>query len=381
MLNVSLIGTGRVARGFIRDLQAWGVPLTGFVSGSAARLEAFSRETGLPGYTSLEELLSAQPKTNTALVVNANHQHYASTMEALAKGLHVLCEKPMAVTIKECEEMARAAEASPGSLQINFEYVHSKMPRRIRQLLDEGFFGELLSASCTDSRGHWWSDAPEADPAAQTRLRRELGGGIVFHCGVHQLDMLRTFFGGFSRVQAYRSKRNSLRFYPADVPDHVFIALETTDGRTASLEIFHNRAPSWYRRHPPVPVNWAATPGHEFRLSLMGTHASCLADFYGAKLHLFRFDQVNKDTVLERTEDFSADPQNELHHDMTGFLKRYLESIAAGKGPLVPISEALATMQLAFAVEESIAGGGPVVLATGGDAAASRESELCSLKS
>jgi hypothetical protein len=74
-------------------------------------------------------------------------------------------------------------------------------------------------------------------------------------------------------------------------------------------------------------MNWASVPGHEFRLSLMGTRASCLADFYGAKLHLFRYDHAAKDTVLERTEDFSCDPQNELHHDMTGFLKLYLENI------------------------------------------------------
>ncbi len=377
MLKVSIIGTGRVARGFIRDLQAWGVPLSGFVSADGGRLADFSRETGLPGYTSLDDLLSAHPETNTALVVNANHQHYASTMKALARGLHVLCEKPLAVTMKECEEMAHAAELSEGSLQVNFEYIHSKMPRRLLQLVAEGFFGEILSASCTDSRGHWWSGAPDADFASQTRLRRELGGGIVFHCGIHQLDMLRAFCGEFSRVQAYRSKRNSLEFYPADVPDHVFIALETADGRTASLEILHNRAPCWYRRHPQIPVDWAATPGHEFRLSLMGTRASCLADFYGAKIHLFRFDQAKKDIVLERSEDFSADPQNELHHDMTGFLRRYLDSIAAGKGPLVPISNALETMRLAFAVEKSIVCGGPVMIPMLETAAIPSENQPC----
>ena len=359
---IALIGTGRVARGFLRDLKAFCRPVSGFVTGSAARVADFSRESGLPGYTSLAELLAAHPGTNTALVINANHQHHAATLEALGHGLHVLCEKPRAATYAECEEMVRAAAASRGSLQINFEYIHSKMPRRLRELQREGVFGELVSASCVDSRGHWWSDAPDADPASQTRLRRELGGGIVFHCGIHQVDMLRAFFGDFARVQAFRSRRTSLPFYPADVPDHVNVQLETADGRHASLEIFHSRAPCWYRRHPQLPVNWAATPGHEFRLSLMGTEAACLADFYGAKLHLFRYDHAIKDTVLERTEDFSADGQNELHHDMTGFLKRYLDHLAAGRGALVPPEDALATMRHAFAIEQSIAQGGPVTL-------------------
>jgi predicted dehydrogenase len=360
--HVALVGTGRVARSFLRDLAAFRIPVTGFVTAGAARAAGFSLESGIPGYTALADLLAAHPETDTALVINSNHQHFASTIEALSRGLHVLCEKPMAPTLAECEQMAAAAGSSRGSLQINFEYIHSKMPRRLLDLQRDGFFGELLSASCTDSRGHWWAGDPDADPASQSRLRRELGGGTVFHCGIHQLDMLRAFFGDFSRVQAFRAKRNSLPFYPDDVPDHVWMTLETADGRAANFEIFHNRAPCWYRRHPQVPVDWPATPGHEFRLSLMGTRASCLADFYGAKLHLFRYDHAAKDTVLERTEDFSSDPQNELHHDMTGFLKRYLDHIALGRGPLVPVSDSLATMRLAFAAEESILRGGPVCL-------------------
>jgi len=361
-LPVALLGTGRVARGFLRDLKAFGVPVTGFVSSSPARVAEFSQETGTAGYTSLAELLAAHPETSAALVVNANHQHFSSTIEALQRGLHVLCEKPMAVTLPECEEMVRVAETSRGSLQINFEYIHSKMPSRLRELQREGYFGKLFSASCVDSRGHWWTDVPDADPAAQTRLRRDMGGGIIFHCGIHQLDMLRAFFGEFAKVRAFRSQQNSLPFYPPDVPDHVLLALETADRRFACLEIFHNRAPCWYRRYPQVPVDWATTPGHEFRLSLMGERASCLADFYGAKLHLFRYDHSRKDTVLDRTEDYSADPGNELHHDMTGFLKRWLESIASGRGPLVPPRDALKTMRLAFAAEESIVSGKEVTL-------------------
>ncbi len=359
---MAVLGTGRVARGFLRDLKFFRVPVTGFVSSSAARVAEFSRETGVSGFCSLGDLLAAHPETNTALVLNANHQHYASTLEALSHGLHVLCEKPMAATLAECEKMVRAAEASSGSLQINLEYIHSKMPRRLLELQQAGFFGDLVSASCTDSRGHWWSDDPGADPASQVRLRRDLGGGIVLHCGIHQLDMLRTFFGGFAAVTAYRSKQNSLPYYPDDVPDHVLLALETADGRMASFEIFHNRAPCWYRRHPQMAVDWASTPGHEFQLSLMGTRGACLADFYNAKIHLFRYEHSLKDTVLERTEDFSHDAQNDLHHDMTGFLKRYLDSIAAGRGPLTPASESLQTMRLAFAAEESISRGGRVSL-------------------
>lgn len=359
---LAVIGTGRVARAFLRQLRDWGVPLAGVVSAQAGRADEMAREFGTRGFQNLEDLRQCVPSADLALVVNANPQHFTSARQALEMGFHVFCEKPMAVRWEECVELVQRAHASRGSLQINFEYFYSKMPQRLNTLLQEGALGELVSASCVDSRGHWWSDPPDADPAGQVRLRRDLGGGIVFHCGVHQLDLLRRYFGGFRRVQAFRSNRNSLPYYPSDVPDHLLVVLTTADGRVASLEIFHNRAPCWYRRTGALAVDWAQVPGHEFRLSLMGTEGACLADFYGARLHLFRYHHAIKDVTLERTEDYGQDPQNELHHDMTGFLFRWLERIAEGSGPVCSPEEALATTRLAFAAEESILTGQPVEL-------------------
>jgi len=362
-IHAAIIGTGGVGRMFIRFLKSRAIPVAGFVTSNAERAAAFSAEQGgLPGYTSLRELVARHPEVNVAVIGNANHQHAASTIEALELGLHVYCEKPMAPTLAECEAMLAAEKASRGSLQIGFEYIHSTMPRRLRELQEEGFFGELLSASCVDSRGHWWSGDPGAPFENQVKLRRELGGGIIFHCGIHQLDMLRAYFGGFSEVTAFRSARNALPYYPPDVPDHVLLALRTADGRTASLEVFHSRAATYYRRQPPYNPRWPEVPGHEFRLSLIGTHGSCLADFYGEKIHLFGLDHERKETELVRTEDFAHHPGDELHHDMNGFLQRYLESLAAGRGPLVPAADAFQTMRLAFAAEESIATGRPVTL-------------------
>jgi len=361
-ITAAVVGTGSVGLGFSRLLRKRGVEVAGFVTSSRERIAQFSDQAGLPGYTSLTELVAAHPVVNLAVIGNANHQHAASTLEALGLDLHVYCEKPMAPTFAECEAMVAAERASKGSLQVGFEYIHSTMPRRLRALQEQGFFGELLSASCTDSRGHWWSGDPEAPFEKQVKLRRELGGGIIFHCGIHQLDMLRAYFGDFSEVTAFRSGRNALPYYPQDVPDHVLLAMKTADGRTASLEVFHSRAATYYRREPAYHPHWPSVPGHEFRLSLVGTEGSCLADFYGEKIHLFQFDHERKETELVRTEDFAHHPGNELHHDMSGFLERYIEGVAAGRGPLVPSEDALRTMRLAFAAEESIATGRPVVL-------------------
>jgi predicted dehydrogenase len=359
-IKAVIIGSGRVATGFSRFLRTRGIEVTGFVTSSEQRAKQVSAEIGLPGYTRLADALAVANRPNTAVICNANHQHASSCIEALGCDLHVYCEKPMAVTFAECEAMVAAERKSKGSLQIGFEYIHSTMPRRLLELQRDDFFGEILLASCVDSRGHWWSGDPDAPFSEQGKLRRDLGGGIIFHCGIHQLDMLRAFMGEFAEVISFRSARNALPYYPADVPDHVQVMCKQSNGALASLEVFHNRAPTYYRRVPSYQPNWSNVPGHEFRLSLIGTRGSCLADFYGEKIHLFQFHHAIKDTELLRTEDFAHHPGNELHHDMNGFLQRYLDNLRDGKGPLTPASDALETMRLAFAAEESIVTGQPV---------------------
>jgi predicted dehydrogenase len=340
--------------GFYRFLSEQRAPVAGLISGRPERAAEITRTEGIPCYTSVAEMRTAHPGLEVMVVANANDQHLPAAREALEAGLHVYCEKPMAPTLEESRDMLAAEAASAGTLQIGFEYIHSLMPRRVRTLMEEGAFGEVLTAGCVDSRGHWWADAPDTPFEQQVRLRRDAGGGIIYHCGIHQLDMLRAYLGEFEEVQAYRAGRNGLSFYPGEVPDHVTVMLKGREGRLGQLEIFHNRAPTYYRRPLPEGGTYSELPGHEFRLSLTGTKGSCLADFYGGKLHIFRFDHERKETEWVRTEDYSDRPQNDLHHDMNGMLLRYLERIQEGSGPITPATDAYATMVLATATERSI---------------------------
>lgn len=366
-MNIGIYGTGLAAKNFCGFLKKSGYNISGFITSGSERAKQFSEETGEACFLGLEDLLAAVPETNVMLVANANERHKAATIASLEKGLHVYCEKPMAPTLAESREMLEAESRSRGSLQIGFEYIHSTLPRRLRELQTEGFFGEMLSVSCLDSRGHWWSDDPDAPFEQVVKLRREKGGGIIYHCGIHQLDMLRAFLGEFEEVHTYRPTRNALPYYPDDVPDHVQVMLRGTSGALGSLEIFHNRAPSFYRRVPGMACDWSTMPGHEFRMSLVGTEGSCLADFYSGKLHLFGFDHQIKDTDLVRTEDYAPLPQNELHHDMNGMLNRYLKNLKAGQGALTPAADAYKTMVLATAVEKSISENRAVVISSVSD--------------
>jgi hypothetical protein len=75
---------------------------------------------------------------------------------------------------------------------------------------------------------------------------------------------------------------------------------------------------------------------------------------YQEKLHLFRFEHDNRDTVFDRTESFSPNNPNRSHHDMIGLLVRFIRSVASGGGAIDPAEGALETMRLAFAGEDAI---------------------------
>jgi predicted dehydrogenase len=260
----------------------------------------------------------------------------------------------MAPTLEECERIVEAEQASGRTLQVGFEYIHGTMTSRLRELIGQGYFGKVLWASVLDSRGHWWSIDPDADPAELWKLDRSRGGGIIFHCGIHQLDLIRHYLGPIEQVTAYAPPVNPLPYYPQDVPANVTLMIQAESGAVCNFQVFHDRAPCYYRLTQSWQPDWRQIPGHEFGISLVGSEASCKMEIYGEKLHLFRFNHAEKDTVFDRTETFSPNPPDLSHHDMTGLLLRFLRNVAAGKGAIDPASDALETMRLAFAAETAI---------------------------
>ena len=335
-LTVAIVGGGRVGLGFGKLLQKLEeTRLVGFQTSTKARQDELSSLYSVPAFGSVEELMKAT-KPQVVCVVNANADHAPATITALKMGAHVFCEKPMAPTMEECHAMVEAEKQSGRVLQIGFEYMHGTMTSRLKQLVNEDFFGQLTWASFLDSRGHWWSDSPSVPLSKIWKLDRSKGGGIVFHCGIHQLDMIRCYLGPIDEIIAFRPPVNALSFYPPDVPDNVTLMLRAKSGAVCNFQIFHNRAPCYYRETNPWSPDWRQIPGHEFDVSLVGTKGSCEMKIYKEKLSLFKFDIEHRDTTLERIEDFAHHPANRSHHDMSGLLLTFLRNIAAGKAIETP---------------------------------------------
>ena len=130
---------------------------------------------------SLDELL-ANPKVDAVSVCTWNNAHAVSAIAACKAGKHVLCEKPMAMTVDEAEQMRKAADASGKVFLMGFVNRFRPDVAVLRTLLDEGRFGDIYYArsSCLRRRGTplgWFTDMKKA------------GGGAVIDIGVHMLDL------------------------------------------------------------------------------------------------------------------------------------------------------------------------------------------------
>lgn len=184
----AILGTGRhphlkVAPAIRRARDA---RLVAVFSRDKARAEAAVVQFGAErGYAALDALLS-DPEVDAVWVCTPNGLHAEHTLRALAAGKHVLCEKPMALTVEDAEALVAAARRQGRQLGVGFHLRHHPGYRLAKQAVQEGSLGEITYArgqwalhGVGIARPGWWSDPALA------------GAGILMGTGVHVIDLLR----------------------------------------------------------------------------------------------------------------------------------------------------------------------------------------------
>ena len=196
-VGFAVVGLGKLSLDEI--LPAFGecrsAKLTALVSGNADKAKAVAARYGVPsdavydyaGYDRIKD----DPRIGAVYIVLPNSLHAEYTERAFRAGKHVLCEKPMEVSVEACERMIRAGEAAGRKLMIayrsQFEPHNVEAMRRIRA-------GELgdLRVVVTDA-GH---PTNLSDPADQWRLKKSLaGGGSLPDIGIYGLNAQRYLTG------------------------------------------------------------------------------------------------------------------------------------------------------------------------------------------
>src|SRR5205823_5101643 len=114
-LGAAVVGTGFIGPVHVEALRRLGVPVLGVVASSAAKARAAAHALHVPrAYDSFDAML-ADPAVQVVHLASPNRLHFEQCRAALAAGKHVLCEKPLAMTAIETQELTRLAESAPRS--------------------------------------------------------------------------------------------------------------------------------------------------------------------------------------------------------------------------------------------------------------------------
>lgn len=160
--------------------------LTAVASRDAGKAKRFGRRFGADPAAGYEELLAREDLDAVYIPLPAAlHAPWAG--RALEAGLHVLVEKPAAVTSEEAGRLTRLARERGLVVMENFAFVHHGQQQAVRTLLAEGAIGELRSLSAEFA----------FPPLPDTNIRHqpELGGGALLDAGVYPLRAARMFLG------------------------------------------------------------------------------------------------------------------------------------------------------------------------------------------
>lgn len=184
-LNVGIIGLGGIARAHCEAIGGLdNIEVVAVADLFEENRRRYMDTYGVPkGYKSHEELL--QDVDVDAVAVVLGHQlHHRLTVDACNAGKHVLVEKPMALSLAQCDEMIEAAASNNVKLMLGFTQHFYGTSLKAKEILDSGELGPLITAVCYMSKN--WNAAMRR-PQYRSRYH---GGGMWLTNGVHVVDRL-----------------------------------------------------------------------------------------------------------------------------------------------------------------------------------------------
>ncbi len=211
---------------------------------SPNRAQAIADERKIPrAFPSLDAMLEAMgDELDVISIASPPGDHYASVMAAIAAGKHVLCEKPLALRLREAEEMTAAAERAGIAHAVAFEYRYGSAQQALKELVVNGHLAPLRQIEVTRFGSEMKAEA--ARPHSSWWYAREHGGGLANAFMPHIVDLALWLGGrpplaaaGFIRTANTLRKAPDGGTYPSTVSDGCFAVADLGDGIAARMTV------------------------------------------------------------------------------------------------------------------------------------------------
>jgi predicted dehydrogenase len=313
-LHWGLIGAGDIVRKRVASAlrECSRCALVGVSRARAELVDEFARQIGAArAYATWQELV-ADPGIDAVYIATPVRLHARQAIAAASAGKHVLCEKPMAMSLAECDLMIAACQSAGVALGVAYYRRFYPAVIRVKEIVDAGEIGTPVFAQMIAFEPF---DARPGEPRSWLLDASESGGGPMADFGCHRLEVLLHLLGPVRRVTSIVSTVALLR---RDVEDTAATLLQFEQGATAMLAVTH------------------AAADREDTFDLFGTRGS------------IRIASLNRGEIVvraggaERTE--SHPPAANVHKPL---IDDFVEAVRSGRAPAVDghVGRAVAAVQ------------------------------------
>ena len=197
LLKFGIVGCGRIAQRHAEHIHNKG-ELVAVCDIVKEKADAMASKYNARAYYNEQDLLKAEKEINVIAVCSPNGLHATHAIAALNAGYHVICEKPLAITVHDCGEMVKAGERSNKRLFAIKQNRFNPPVAAVKQLLDEGKLGKIYSVqlSC------FWNRNPDYYNNSW-KGTLELDGGTLYTQFSHFIDLLYWMLGDIKQVKAF----------------------------------------------------------------------------------------------------------------------------------------------------------------------------------
>jgi phthalate 4,5-cis-dihydrodiol dehydrogenase len=225
-IGLGICGLGMAGAVMVQAAAAHsGYALSAAADPHPAPREAFARDFNASAYADMKELC-ADPAVEVVYIASPHQFHAPHAIMAAEHGKHVILEKPMALTLADCDAIIAAVERSKVQLIVGHTHAFDPAVRAMRGMIARGELGKLGMINSFNYTSYLYR------PRRPEELDTSKGGGVLFNQVPHQIDTVRLLAGGL--VKSVRAHTNVLD--PARPTEAGCIAfLQFEDGVAASL--------------------------------------------------------------------------------------------------------------------------------------------------
>lgn len=279
--------------------------------------------TNIYSYDSFDRIAD-NPAIDIVYIILPNSMHAEYTIRALKAGKHVLCEKPMSVSVTEAEQMIAAAKEAQRKLMIAYRLHYEPLNQKVMQLCAERAYGPVKTFSSSNC---------QTVGAPNIRLSAALGGGPVGDVGVYSINAAR-YCTGEEPVEV-----TAMAHQPTDNPRFREVAESVA---------FTLRFPSGVLAHCDCSFNAEVSRRYRVHCEKGFIDMDPAFSYNGLKLSVKEGGQAGRRTELqiEQVNHFSA----EMDH--------FSDCVLNGREPRTPGEDGLADMRVIAAIEEALRSGG-----------------------